>query len=202
MLPTLSEQERAAITVYDEEIASGKIEEYPVWIDDRLVVTFGSLASKGSQEIIDVGCFTGRMVEIAEGLGYSRYLGVDPSKKAVEYCRGKFPKYDFAQGEIRTIGDLFPARFDAFLLISVLMHVPQQALEAGFKSLRRALKLGAVGFVSVPYTDGETYQFTTSYGFEITHYNPREFAIVTECGFKVNLAQLGDGMLFLGLEAV
>lgn len=201
MIPTtLSEQERVAVEQYSREIREGTLRENRVWVDENITFTFKDLPRDG--EILDVGCCVGRMISIAHQLGFSRYFGVDPSPDAIDYCKKVFPHHQFAVDEIRTIGENFPNRFDAFFLTAVLMHVPKEDLGTSLVSLRQSLKSGGCGFISTPFTQQKTEKLVSRTGLDITYYNHEElFRELQLAGFTVTRAVAQAYMLFISVVA-
>ncbi|MFA5888703.1 MAG: class I SAM-dependent methyltransferase [Candidatus Paceibacterota bacterium] len=197
MLCTLSEQERQAVQHFDDRVRRGDLEERRAFLDDFIMSAF--LALPEDPEVVDVGCGFGRAVPLLERVGFTRYLGIDPSEKSIEHCRGKFPGHAFEVDEVRTIGFHYPSRFDAFFLTAVLMHLPPQDLGVAVSSLRLSLKKGAVGLFSLPYSNvGVTRQIESVGGLTVTLFAIDEvIRIFTSNGFELPDTNVCDPM-FLG----
>jgi SAM-dependent methyltransferase len=75
--------------------------------------------------IVDIGCGTGNWASLARG----RYLGVDTSAPFIEACRERYaddPDKRFVRADAATLAPTEP--FDLALLISVLHHLPDDAV--------------------------------------------------------------------------
>ncbi|HEX3455117.1 MAG TPA: class I SAM-dependent methyltransferase, partial [Gaiellaceae bacterium] len=90
----------------------------------------------------DAGCGTGGFLAWADARGtFSRLAGVDISAEAIEIAREVVPA-----AELRVAGlDQLPfgdGEFDLAVSHDVLQHVPDGALDAGLRELRRVVRPG------------------------------------------------------------
>lgn len=162
MLTQLSFQERQAISYYNEQVQSGNTQNFPIWVDDFSQSIFYDLPENG--EVIDIGCGIGRSVGILHGLGITQYLGIDPASDCIAYCTKQFATshVQFEVNEMRTVGDSYPNRFDGFLCLAMLMHIPRSDVKQAFASLRKCLRVGANGLLSSPYADeGDPHEYVS-----------------------------------------
>ena len=148
MLKTLSPEEHVAVGVYDRYVRDGDIDHTPLWADHFTNTVYASLTPNAP--LIDIGCGTGRFINLLPSFRITNYIGVDPSEESITYCNRTFPNHSFAVGEIRTVGEEYPDQFLGFALITVLMHIPRRALTTAVSSLRGCLQVGATGFISTP----------------------------------------------------
>ncbi len=200
MLATLSLQDAAAVALYDEYVRNGERENTPVWVDDFVLRVFRGVPRDGA--LLDVGCGTGRMVAIAETLGFSRYVGVDPSHESIVYCQRAYPEHTFVLDEIRTVGARYPARFDAFFLTAMFMHLPRTDGAQALRSLRAALRPGASGLVATPKGDRPGVDVTYC-GMLQTLYTVEELIELWDaCGFSIDDAWVGGSMIVAHARAV
>jgi SAM-dependent methyltransferase len=197
MLPTLSEQERQSVAFYDKEIREKTFVEPPVWLDGFSFPIFLDFQTKGT--IVDVGCNTGRSIQLFRQMDIADYLGIDPSEEAIKYCRTTFPGYQFEVDEIRTLGKNYPDRFGGFFCAAVLMHLPKTDLGFAIASLRRSMKKGAVGFFANPFDSEGSSEAVNDYGMKLTLFTPEEIreAFISN-GFEIRDAFSPDGFMFLG----
>lgn len=197
MLPTLSRQEQQAVSYYNKKIEQGDTYDHPVWVDDFSQRIF--LGLQPDAEVIDVGCGLGRSITMLPELGIDNYFGVDAAESQIAYCRRTFPQFNFEVKDIRDIGKSYPDRFDGFLLLAVLMHIPRGDIDICLQSLRRSLKVGAPGFISFPYSEGEVLEFVSSIAdIKCTLFTIDEVSSSLERnGFSIERHRRGEGM-FLG----
>ena len=196
MLGTLSEQERRAVAYYDRRTREGGLDRTPIWVD-RFSGSIFSSVPQGAP-VIDVGCGTGRFINLLPELGITNYFGIDPSPANIKYCRWMFPEYAFEQNEIRTVGESYPNRFSGFLLICVLMHIPHEDLQGAVVSLRACLKKGAHGLISTLASLPNRLDrvLTDSDGISVSAFTPEEFFnTFSQNGFRVEQMSVQDGSM-------
>jgi len=96
---------------------------------------------KDGDKILDLGCGNGRLINLFK---YKKinYLGVDNSKKLLEFARLKYPNYEFLLFD----GLKIPAKanqFDTVFCIAVFHHIPSKHLRLDFlEEIKRVLKPG------------------------------------------------------------
>jgi 2-polyprenyl-3-methyl-5-hydroxy-6-metoxy-1,4-benzoquinol methylase len=186
-------QDEQAVEMYDKIYSAGEHIHEPVWVDDFVRGVFRQ--TPRTQTIVDVGCGTGRMVQIAHELGFSAYVGVDLSKEAIKCCEHAFPQHTFYQCDIHTMGEMFPATFGAFFLTAMLMHIARSDAPNALRSLRSSLRHGADGLIATP--KGSRPKHTPMFkGFLQTLYTKDELVTLLEQnGFKPTHIRTGDTML-------
>lgn len=100
---------------------------------------FASIAREcaGAQAVLDVGCGTGRLLQLLTRQDGLRCMGIELNVQAADFARKasaceieEIPFEEFAGGE----------KFDVVTLINVFSHIP--SFDGLFESLRRALKPG------------------------------------------------------------
>jgi SAM-dependent methyltransferase len=99
----------------------------------------GSASSPGEIRVLDIGCGSGRFVELARRLGY-RAEGIDP------YLPARMESDHLHRGEP---GDLTPATFDIALMLNVAEHLIDP--HPLFRAARRILRSGGVLLITCPY---------------------------------------------------
>lgn len=145
MLKTLSLQERQAVELYNEQIRAGDTEEVDIWADEFTLLMFLNCPDG---PVVDIGCGLGRVIPHLENFGIDSYFGIDPSADRIEYCRSKFPEWNFETAEMRQMGSGNLKGFGGFILLSVLMHVPKEDLSKVLGCIRRSLLKGAPGLLN------------------------------------------------------
>jgi SAM-dependent methyltransferase len=200
MLITLSAQEQGAVAFYNKKIRNGDTNETPVWVDGFSVSIFNDMPPNG--EIIDVGCGIGRSISMLPDLGVTRYFGVDPAESQVAYCKKTYPQFDFEVNEIRSVGESYPNRFNGFLLLAVLQHIPRTDIDQALHSLRCSLKNHAQGFMSFPYSDDDVREYAVE-DIMCTLYTIEEVVESLERnGFLIARNRIGGQMFLSHLVAV
>jgi SAM-dependent methyltransferase len=92
--------------------------------------------------VLDVGCGNGRLLKILSERR-AKYVGVDQSESLIKICRGKYPDYKFAGGDILNLGELPDYDFDYVFCVAVLHHLPGADLRlAAFRQLKNKIKAG------------------------------------------------------------
>jgi SAM-dependent methyltransferase len=77
----------------------------------------------GFESLMDVGCGDGRFLyEVNRQVSGKRLLGVDYSKRAIEYARVMVPGIEWVHGDIRK-DDISYIGFDVITMIDVLEHI-------------------------------------------------------------------------------
>lgn len=146
VLKSLSPQEHAAIrdlgAMYRQIGIDG---EPPMWNDPFLFDALASMADP--KEVVDIGCGTGRVIPLMDQLGIKKYFGIDPMEACVQHCKAKYPEHNFEVNEVRQLGAKYPGRFNGFLLLAVLNHIPRGHLNAVLQSIHKCLVPNAPGAI-------------------------------------------------------
>lgn len=101
--------------------------------------------------VIDIGCASGIHVPLFLGIGrHLKYTGVDIAKSFLKIAQKRYPQLSFTEGDISHKESLPKKRFDGFLAVAVLMHVPLDEWDTAFKNLESLLKPHAYGYLSLP----------------------------------------------------
>jgi len=139
-----------------------------------------------SGRILDVGCGIGRDAPMFLGTGY-QYVGVDLSA-SVAIAREITPKAELYQMNMYDL-DFPDDSFDGFWSTVTLLHAPKNKVSVALQEIRRVVKPGGIGFISMQKGDGEKMvpspdapghkRFFAFYGLN-------EFAdVLTHNGFEV-----------------
>ena len=136
------------------------------------------------KKVIEIGCGDGAFLDILSKCTQNAY-GLEHSANSISKCRSKGLNVfqGFISSEDYRICD---ERFDGFLLLMVLEHIPQP--RSFIKGIYNNLEDGAIGIIEVP--DSEII-FSKGLYAEITrdhlyYYNLQSLsALLNSCGFEV-----------------
>jgi SAM-dependent methyltransferase len=125
--------------------------------------------------VVDVGCGTG--ATLAALADRYRCVGIDPTAQGVELAKKRFPQVRFICGQAPEDLGESAGRADAFLLMDVLEHVPDDFHL--FSSLLAASRSGAHFLVTVPAVPALWSEHDESFG-HYRRYTPGRLAQVWE----------------------
>ncbi len=134
-------------------------------------IKFSSLL-KAKSSVIDIGCAGGIHVPLFLGIGrHLKYTGLDIAKSFFKIARRRYPQLSFVEGNIADKKSLPHKRFDGFLAVAILMHIPYSEWDTAFANLESILKPGAYGYLALP---------TKHPSGERANLDPRHFTILSE----------------------
>lgn len=130
---------------YDEYLWNGK-EKMLYRHKSGLYISAYNLFS--GNNIIDLGCGSGRLAKVLQVNKFNgKYLGVDFSKNAIEYCRKTYP-YEFVLG---SVFDVSMDEYDTVVSLEVLEHINNDT------DLLRNIPKGKTFIFSVPSFDNPSH---------------------------------------------
>jgi len=153
--------------------------------------------------VLDIGCGNGRTALFAQSLPISRFIGIDPLKPSIKFCRKAFrsdPRFTFEhidlhnpqynpRGRVRPESftlDLASTSVDVVLCFSLFTHLENEATADRYMSeIRRVLKPGGRLFASwfrSPPNSLSTSAFRTVYQESTIRPMYSGFEILTERG--------------------
>ncbi|MCD4761968.1 class I SAM-dependent methyltransferase [bacterium] len=91
-------------------------------------------AVREGESVFDVGCGNGRLLDFFKNKRID-YLGIDSSRKLLEYARKNHPEFEFRQGNILNLGEIPEVNYDYVFSVAVFHHIP--GLELRVKALRQ-----------------------------------------------------------------
>ena len=101
------------------------------------------LAARSFASLIDIGTGDGKILkEVARRFPGTRLVGADYSEKSLRFAHAFSPQIEFVSSS--------EERFDAFLLIEVIEHIPVAELGRFVASLRKNLKDDGFGIITTP----------------------------------------------------
>lgn len=104
------------------------------------------------ESVLDIGCGSGRDLNILLNLGYNCY-GIDNSLKMVTYAINNYPalKYRINQGSVPLSLNLSKKqKWDNILIAAVLQHIPDSELYNVISTIYNQLKKSGIILISIP----------------------------------------------------
>jgi SAM-dependent methyltransferase len=147
---SLTEEEQITKKTYDN-LADKWMQTHTTpqfWKDD--MEKFQELVPIG--KILEIGCAAGRDGEELAKMGYG-YVGTDVSKKLVQLAKKNHPDLDFRAVSIYELD--FPQKFDGFWCVATLVHIPNKRINEALQAIKRNLKPGAIGYLTVKEGSGQ-----------------------------------------------
>jgi len=115
-----------------------------------LYFVLGKVNELGFESLLDVGCGDGRFLyELNRRVSGKRLVGMDYSKRAIEYARIMDPGIEWIHGNIDEKGILDPG-FDIITLIEVLEHIVPDDIPSFLKCISDYLNSDGMLVVTVP----------------------------------------------------
>lgn len=184
----LTNEEKRTIDYYNQKaeewVAShGGYEEESYW--KREIARFHELLPSG--KVLEIGSGSGKDALALISLGY-KYTGTDASQELIKIAQKRNPRANFLCQEV---GDLdFPQEtFDGFWIAATLLHIPKTRIDKALSRIKKVVKPGGVGFISMKQGEGEKTDQKTGRWF--AYYSKNEFTEVLERnGFKVVETQI------------
>lgn len=160
MAVNLAEKERRTLAYYDlnaEDWVSshGGSEGNSYWGDE--IARFHELIPSG--RILEIGSGGGNEAVLFLSLGYD-YTGTDASIGLLEIARRKNPGAKLLHKNVYDLD--FPAgSFDGFWAAAVLLHIPKDKMDNILLTIKKQIKPGGIGFISLKQGEGEEVEEET-----------------------------------------
>ena len=155
------------ISLLKHQLADGLVE--PEYLDRLYAHSTNNIIHHLSTKtkIIDIGCYTGRILSMIKQKGYQNVLGLDPSDFAAKIAKEK-NGIDVVVGSL--FDDLEIGRFDFVILTHVLEHIVD--LRAFITRIHDLLRAGGKIYVEVPDAHNFFLTTDTSDRFQAEHKDP------------------------------
>jgi ubiquinone/menaquinone biosynthesis C-methylase UbiE len=102
-------------------------------------------------KVADIGCASGLLAPLFLGIGRKlSYHGIDISKAFLKIAERRFPQLPFTLGNIAERDTLPKKKFDGFLAVAILMHLPFLEWDTAFENIEHITRPGAIGYVVLP----------------------------------------------------
>lgn len=144
--------------------------------------------------IIDIGCAYGIHVPLFLGIGrHLKYLGIDISKSFLKIATRRYPQLTFQEGNIAASATLPQEKFDGFLAVAVLMHIPFENWDEMFQNIETLNKPGAYGYIALPVTHTKGVAPTDDTRHFTILSEDEQRAYIKSRGWKIKHAGIMDG---------
>ncbi|MGE5541136.1 MAG: class I SAM-dependent methyltransferase [Bacillota bacterium] len=107
--------------------------------------------------LIDIGCGQGHYVPWMKEMGFTGYLGIDPSEAMLGLARLQNPETEFRVGNVLTLTETAPGPYAGFLCCFALPFIPRAYVPRALANIRSVLRDGSYGIFAVAYGDGERW---------------------------------------------
>jgi len=132
--------------------------------------------------ILDIGAGKGKEAQILINSGYN-YMGIEPADGLREKLGKQFPNQTFVGNTVYN-WELMPDSFDGFWCSAMLLHVPGENINLALQQIKKVMKPGALGFISLAEGKGEYLDEDTGRYFYL--YGQSEFSeILKRNGFII-----------------
>ncbi|MBY0353218.1 class I SAM-dependent methyltransferase [Candidatus Babeliales bacterium] len=176
----VSVKEQQTIEFYDAKAqAWGQTHNDPAYFEPEFEL-YKELLERG--KILELGSGTGRDAVQFLKSGYE-YVGIDVSQGLLDFARTQCPTGTFLKKSLYEL-DFAPARFDGFWCAATLLHIPKTEIDKVLQSIKKTIKPGGIGFISLKEGNDELFEEHTGRTFFL--YSQQEFSeILTRNGFVV-----------------
>ncbi len=143
-----TQKEQKTIDYYDREAqnwsdAHGGNERESYW--QREMDKLHELLPGG--KVIEIGSGAGKDASALIRMGYD-YAGTDASKGLIEVAKKRNPEAIFMNAAVDEL-DFPDDSFDGFWAAAVLLHIPKDRIDEALQSIKRVIKPGGYGFISM-----------------------------------------------------
>jgi 2-polyprenyl-3-methyl-5-hydroxy-6-metoxy-1,4-benzoquinol methylase len=155
---------------------------------DVVLKKFQELLPNG--HVLEIGCAAGRDSDKLAKLGY-KYTGTDAVQEFIDQASNQYPKRTFITCKAQDIQDVFKeASFDGFWCSATLLHIPRGDIISTLQGIRKAIKNGAIGMISLQKGTGENFEQnskkTDGSARLFVYYTKETFAeVLLKAGFKI-----------------
>lgn len=151
----LSPEEKITLENYDRlaEAWTSERSTKNFWAQE--MQRFHELLPRGT--ILEIGCGHGRDAAELLELGYD-YVGTDISEGLLDIIKKRFSDQKFYHQSVYELNFSQGSEFDGFWAAAVLLHIPKARMSEALRSIRRTVKDGAIGFISLKDGEGEGVQ--------------------------------------------
>ena len=129
-----------------------------------------------SGKILEIGSGGGRDARELIALGYA-YVGTDISTGLIEMAKKANSHVTFLAQSVYDLDFPEGTQFDGFWASAVLLHIPKTKINEALQQIRKFMRDGAVGFISLKQGDGERLEEDKRF---FAYYSEKEFRKVLQ----------------------
>lgn len=122
-------------------------------------------------KILEIGSGGGRDAKELLALSYE-YVGTDISTGLIEVARRENPNAVFLAQSVYDLDFPEGTQFDGFWASAVLLHIPKARIDAALQRIKKFMREGAIGFISLKQGDGERLEEDKRF---FAYYSEKEF---------------------------
>lgn len=145
---------------------------------------FAALLPQG--KVLEIGTGGGKDAKELLAKGYE-YVGVDVSAGLLKEARKNVPGATFLQQSVYDL-DFPESSFDGFWACAVLLHIPKDRIDEALQNIRRVVRRGGIGFISLKRGKGERIEKDEAHTGGT---GPRFFAYYSQAEFERILERNG-----------
>jgi len=184
--------QKKTVEYYDRSISEWAIGRNVHLGKSNKVKEFENFAKyQPSGKLLDIGFGSGVDVKEILSQGY-QYVGIDPSIECVKYAKKMCPGVNFIQSSIEEV-DFKEDSFDGFWAGTSLLHIPKRRIVSVLKLIKKIVRNGGVGYISLKEGVGEKIDIATGRFFSL--YQMDEFLkILRSVGYIIISSEVIDYM--------
>lgn len=185
---TKTDREKQTVSYYNKKAeawttAHGGNEEVSYWQSE--MEKFHELLPSG--KVLEIGSGAGKDASALIALGYD-YIGTDASRGLIRVAQKRNPGAAFLPMAVQDL-DFPKGTFDGFWTAATLLHIPKARIDGALGKIKKVVKSGGIGFISMKQGEGEKTDEKTGRWF--AYYSEGEFREVLERnGFEVLETQI------------
>ena len=173
----MTPQEQQTLAFYDRSaekfiISSAQDTFSSFWAAELEI--YRTLLPVGS--VLDIGVGKGKEARVLIEMGYN-YTGVEPANGLHTYLQKEFPAQTFIKNNVYN-WNIPSATFDGFWCSAMLLHIPPNNIDFVLQQIKKVMKEGAIGFISLAAGQGEYFDQETGRYFYL--YNQDDFSSTLE----------------------
>lgn len=138
------------------------------------------LKNKNYKNCLDIGCGTGYLINKLSLDINSNFIGIDPSKKNINFAKKSFPKFKFIETDLESYNTT--EKFDLIISIMAFNHIGN--LDSAFKKVCKFLNSGGNLLLIVPNYDYYKEK-RHDYNVDVYELNNNEYAVKIKRDFGI-----------------
>lgn len=162
----------------------------------RKCIEFAKDENIKNKVIVDIGCSNGLVASELLPLEPKKYIGIDPSPKAIKEAQENIKAAEFYISSAERI-PLRDQKADIVLMFDVIEHTPKGTEPEVLKEAARVLKRGGVLLLSTPNFHFLTNILDPAWFLGHRHYKLEQLKkLIDGSGFKVQNIEVRGGLWF------